>query len=333
MYNSALRLPDPKTSSRASSVHRLLSHLEKGSGLLFGEKVLPHSIHGLALKTSGSTGKPKIAILPYRALLASALSVNAFLGIDQSDRYLLSLPLNHVSGIGIVLRCYLAGAELLIPEDRHEIPKETTRLSFVPTQLRRLKADLPHLKTILLGGQHLPEKLIRESSYPLVLSYGSTEMGSTITAHKYDGTYSLGHPLSGREIKVDESGEIWVKGETLFWGYQNQPHEGWFPTKDLGTYTEKGLTILGRKDRMFISGGENIHPEEIERALLSLDEIEDAIIKVIPDDEYGKRPVAYIKPFTQALKEKLLDKLEKHKIPDHFYPLERLSDDSLSQLL
>src|SRR5208337_783805 len=96
--------------------------------------------------------------------------------------------------------------------------------------------------------------------------------------------------LPYRQLSISSEGEILVKGEVLFKGYVtgaklNLPvFDSWFPTGDMGQLDKSGcLTVTGRRDSMFISGGENIHPEEIERVLLSIEGIAEAI--VIPKED------------------------------------------------
>ena len=146
-----------------------------------------------------------------------------------------------------------------------------------------------------------------------------------------DGKFFLGKPLPKREMRLSKEGEILVRGETLFVGYlQNgeviQPlKEGWFPTGDIAHYDLNfGFTIVGRKDWQFISGGENIQPEEIERALLEHPEILEAVVIPQKDSEFGMRPTALIKSTNphltlDDLKKKLLDHLPKYKIPTKLY--------------
>jgi O-succinylbenzoic acid--CoA ligase len=128
---------------------------------------------------------------------------------------------------------------------------------------------------------------------------------------------------------TDAEGEILCKGECLFQGYlQNgriEPQtdgDGWFHTNDIGRIDEKGMiTVLGRKDNMFISGGENIHPEEIEKALLDMEGILQAVVVPVIDKEYGSRPAAFIqteeseKPDDEAIAGYIRKKLGKLKTP------------------
>ncbi len=276
-----------------------------------------------SLLTSGSTGRPKIAQLTQENLYYSALGAVEYFGLNESDRFLLSLPYFHVGGLAIIWRALLSGGTLVIPQTKNlskEIIREKiTRVSLVPQQL--MQGDFPTLRTVLLGGQAMPNHL---GSYnlPLYVSYGMTEMGSVIAAAPWNRELYV-EVLPYRKVRIVD-GEIFVSGKTLFAGYLGEEKPGeWFATKDLGHLTEKGLQIAGRKDRLFISGGENIQPEEIETALLSLPEIKRA--RVIPrsNEKYGERPIAFLDPFPVPNLEKRLESLlARFKIPDAFFPFE-----------
>jgi O-succinylbenzoic acid--CoA ligase len=186
-----------------------------------------------------------------------------------------------------------------------------THLSLVPTQLRRLLDD-PHerglsltLKAVLLGGSPIPATLLTDAishQLPVYLTYGLTEMASQVATGCSNELRSP-RVLPYRELRIAVDGEIVVRGETLFTGYVEDDaitrpldSEGWFRTGDLGSLDSEGrLTVLGRKDNMFVSGGENIYPEQIERALTAIDGIFDAIVVPVDDREYGHRPVAFIR--------------------------------------
>ncbi len=123
-----------------------------------------------------------------------------------------------------------------------------------------------------------------------------------------------------------------VRGETLFAGYVEGGElarpldpEGWFHTGDLGELDEDGyLRVGGRIDNLFISGGENVQPEEIEEALCRLEGIEDAVVVPIPDAEFGFRPVAFVRASggaveSEALAQALERTLPRFKIPVAFH--------------
>ncbi|NGX46356.1 MAG: 2-succinylbenzoate--CoA ligase [Chlamydiae bacterium] len=296
---------------------------------------LDKEAHATYLFTSGTTAQPKIACHSLGNHYYSALGSNARMAVKPGDHYLLSLPLYHIAGIAILFRTFLEGATVLLSREIGHT--RATHLSLVPTQLYRLLKNPVHghLKHILLGGSNISHNLYKEAlqnGLPVHPTYGMTEMSSQIATHFEAHSFSLGHPLPFREMKIADDGEIYVRGKTLFQGYFDLAKglkrplndEGWFCTGDLGVYSpETGLQILGRKDRLFISGGENIHPEEIEKILGNFEGIESAEVVPIPDDEFGFRPVAYIKSEKgyneEKLKTFLASILPKFKVPVAFY--------------
>lgn len=264
----------------------------------------------LLLYTSGSTAEPKIAILTLDNLIANAKAVIDAVDLKIKDQWRLTLPLHHVGGIGILIRCILARATIVLDES-----PDVTHLSYVPTHLYRATPVYKKLRCLLLGGAPIgkfPKHL------PIYTTYGLTEMASTVTLN--------GKLLPNRDLKIADDGEIWVNGPCLFQGYVGKPHQGWFATKDLGRFVNEKLEILGRKDWMFISGGENIQPEEIEQKLLAFPEIIEAAIIPVDDAEWGKRPVACVRAksiFTfEEMERRLLENLPKFKVPIALYFLD-----------
>ncbi|MDZ7346245.1 MAG: AMP-binding protein, partial [candidate division KSB1 bacterium] len=276
------------------------------------------------LFTSGSTGEPKACVNSFSNHFYSALGANENMPLEPADRWLLSLPLFHVGGLGVLFRTMLSGASVVIPPEPSLSASldftEPTHLSLVHTQLYRLLQDSARLASlrryrgILLGGSAFPEPLIRqavEERLCIHTSYGSTEMSSQITATppraSLEELLTSGRLLRYRNLWFAEDGEIHVSGKTLFLGYWNgetltRPEkEGGFPTGDLGFLDEGGnLLIKGRKDNLFIAGGENISPEEIERHLIQLKDVAEAVVVPIPDPEYGALPAAFIRTLSGA---------------------------------
>lgn len=295
---------------------------------------LEKEAHATYLFTSGTSGAPKIACHSLANHYYSALGSCLYLQLQRGDCYALTLPLYHVSGIAILFRTFLAGACLSLRQEE----ARATHLSLVPTQLERMvERALPFKgKQILLGGAPLPHSLIeraRAVGLPIQPTYGMTEMSAQITGTTAPLSFSLGHPLPYRELKLARDGEILVRGKTLFQGYLRADgtlhlpltEEGYFATRDVGSYCSKrGLYVKGRKDRLFISGGENIHPEEIEAALLALEGVEEARVEGKFDAAFGKRPIAYIKsdqPLNHERLRRLLSvSLPPFKIPLSFFP-------------
>lgn len=276
------------------------------------------------LFTSGSSGTPKIACHTLGSHYFSALGALEGLQLTSSSRWHLSLPLFHVSGIGILFRCFLAGACIVLGNDVNT--RAITHLSQVPTQLYRLlnaPKQFPALKCLLLGGAPAPRTLLERAKHlPVHTTYGMTEMSSLITLS--------GSILPYREIKIEADQEIHVRGDTLFAGYWDTEEDkiveerGWFATKDLGRWTTDGsLEILGRKDRQFISGGENIQPEEIERALCALPGIERATVIPLSDPEFGERPAAFIEG-TSSYTLDTIRKALSHTLPAFKHPVRLL---------
>jgi O-succinylbenzoic acid--CoA ligase len=190
--------------------------------------------------------------------------------------------------------------------------------SLVPTMLKRILKDplfRTHrdFKAVLLGGGPSNEKLLQkavERGIPMISSYGMTETCAQIVANPMlvpSGTYtpltSVGKPFSANDVEIrdeigkrqpmNESGLIWLKGPQVFDGYY--PNEegdsrfddkGWFNSGDYGHLNGNGhLFIESRRTDLIVSGGENINPYEVEQAIEGLDEIQEAAVIGIEDDE------------------------------------------------
>ncbi|MEM1044383.1 MAG: AMP-binding protein, partial [Bacteroidota bacterium] len=265
--------------------------------------------------TSGSTGTPKAALHTVGNHVWSARGVNEWMDLRAGDRWLLDLPLYHVGGLGVVVRCALAGAAVAVPEAGTTTAEAVARFrpthaSLVATQLRRLfdaDADLTSLRAVLLGGSAIPSDLLDEAvrrGVPVATSYGLTEMTSTVTAALPGASRTAlatsGAVLPHREVRITEAGEIEVGGPALFAGYVApdglDAPAAWYPTGDLGHLDAEGrLVVTGRRDLMFVSGGENVQPEAIEAALLRLDAVAEAVVVPVADAEFGHRPVAFVR--------------------------------------
>ena len=301
--------------------------------------------------TSGSSGAPKAVLHTVGNHVASARGVNERLGLAEGDCWLLDLPLYHVGGLGVVVRCVLAGAAMAIPERGTTTAEalqrfQPTHASLVPTQLFRLLRDAPgerfaRLRAVLLGGSAVPPGLLDAAvaaGLPVAVGYGMTETTSTVTctapgASRADLSTS-GAILPGREIRVAASGEIEVRGATLFAGYVEPgglrrplTPDGWFATGDTGRLDAAGrLTVDGRRDNRFVSGGENVQPEAVEAALACLPGVAEAVVVPVPDAEFGERPAAFVRPAgpslpdADALRLALRETLPAFAVPVAFYP-------------
>ncbi len=301
----------------------------------------------IVVLTSGSSAAPKAVVHSVASLLSNAHGANTNMPLGQGDRWLLSLPLYHVSGLGTVMRAALAGAAIVIPgtEDLADAiaARSVTHVSVVAMQLAPLldaweRSGVPaSLKGVLAGGSPIPADLIRRAhrmGVPLHVSYGCTEMGSQVTTTRagasLDELLTSGRALAGRAIIMAKDGEILVRGACLCRGFLGQDGiractdaEGWYHTRDTGWMDEEGrLVVSGRRDRMFISGGENICPEEIEELLLQHGDIEAAAVVEVASADYGFRPVAFVRMAQErdlssvGVRAFLAERVPGFKIPD-----------------
>ncbi len=304
--------------------------------------------------SSGTTAQPKAIVHTYANHYYNALGSNENIVLAPGNRWLLSLPLYHVGGLAIVFRALLSGVAVVIPPAGVDLAEairrySPTHISLVSAQLKGLLRDdsstdrLRKLRAILLGGGPASAVTIGnalEQRLPLLTTYGLTEMASQVTTSQVATSQmttsqvtTSGKMLPHREVSISTDGEILVRGACLFKGYlingkvstPTVDGDGWFHTGDLGSVDNDGcLTVTGRKDNMFVSGGENIYPEEIERVLLELRGIEEAVVVPINYAEWGQRPVVFIrygeeKPTETELKSLVERRLPKFKIPDWFY--------------
>ena len=301
--------------------------------------------------TSGSSGAPKAVLHTVGNHVASASGVSKRVGLRSGDTWLLDLPLAHVGGIGIVVRCALAGAAMAIPERSTSTAEALRRFapthaSLVSTHLVRLLRDapgesFPSLRAVLLGGSAIPPGLLDAAvaaGLPVSVGYGMTEATSTVTATAPGASRrdlgTSGTVLPGREVQVSDAGEIEVRGETLFAGYVDRERlvrpltpDGWFATGDLGRLDAEGrLVVEGRRDNRFVSGGENVQPEAVEAALTRLPGVAEAIVVPVEDAEFGARPVAFVRPSgasvpaAEALRAGLREMLPGFAVPVAFFP-------------
>ncbi|MFG1174190.1 o-succinylbenzoate--CoA ligase [Erwiniaceae bacterium CAU 1747] len=295
--------------------------------------------------TSGTTGRAKAAVHTFDAHLLSAAAVIERLDFTPRDRWLLSLPLYHVSGMGIIWRWLSAGATLVI-ERSQDLSAALARSSFaslVPTQLwRLLNQPTPPsgLRAVLLGGAAIPAELTRQAEAAGIrcwCGYGLTESASTVCVGRADGTGSVGRPLSGQALRL-VNGEVWLRSATLAKGYwldgQLQPltdEDGWLHTGDLAHAHQGELWIDGRRDNLFFCGGEAVQPEAIERVLLAHPAVTQAVVVPQADSEYGQRPVALVA--AEIALDKLADwaapQLAGYQRPVDWYSLPQLAGEQI----
>ncbi|WP_312739181.1 o-succinylbenzoate--CoA ligase [Cedecea neteri] len=257
--------------------------------------------------TSGSTGLPKAAVHTFSAHLACAAGVLAMMNYRPDHCWLLSLPLFHVSGQGILWRWLYAGGQLAISSAQsiNEALHGCTHASLVPTQLWRLleKQEPLALREVLLGGAAIPVELTQQAEARGVrcwCGYGLTELASTVCVKRADGQPDVGAPLPGRKVRIVDE-EVWIQADSLACGYWRDGQliplvneQGWFATRDRGVLHSGRLTIVGRLDNQFFSGGEGIQPEEVELVIAAHPAVQQVFVVPVDDAEFGQRPVAVV---------------------------------------
>ncbi|MFF4401115.1 type I polyketide synthase [Streptomyces sp. NPDC001480] len=288
------------------------------------------------LYTSGSTGTPKGVLSTQRSRLWSVASgIVGVLGLSADDRLLWPLPLHHAmsqlmcvigvtaTGAGARILPRFSVADVLGELRRTDDP--CTLLAGVPTTYAKLLDAVrgeglraPALRGCVSGGAAVTPAFQRSFEeicrVPFLEHYGATETGpATMTApgaHRTPG--SCGRVVPGLRARVGGGsdgeptgeGELWISGPGVMAGYHNRPEDtaevlrdGWYRTGDLARIDASGeITITGRVSELIIRGGENIHPSEVEAALLDLPEIADAAVTGRPHEVLGEVPVAYVVP-------------------------------------
>jgi malonyl-CoA/methylmalonyl-CoA synthetase len=270
--------------------------------------------------TSGTTGASKGAVLTHNNFAANALNLITCWQITERDRFLLVLPLFHIHGLGNGLHCWLiSGCRMRLLErfDHRTALGEfrdfrPTLFFGVPTIYVRLLDTPPDdaraiglgVRLFVSGSAPLPAQVFERFrelfGHTILERYGMTETFMTIS-NPYVGERragTVGFPLPGVSVRLDDDGELLVKSPALFAGYwrrESTLEDGWFRTGDLASRDAAGyFTLLGRKSDLIISGGFNIYPREIEDLLLEQPGVAEAAVVGEPDAVRGEVPVAYL---------------------------------------
>lgn len=305
--------------------------------------------------TSGSTAAAKAVVHSAANHLYSAAGSAANIPLRPADTWLVALPRHHVAGLSILFRTLSAGACALFAESgalssaddpAARMLPAATHVSLVEIQLRRL-LQIPawpeltrRLRAALIGGSALSAPLLRQArarGLPVCASYGCTELASQVATTRPgdpDETFAgAGRVLPHRQAAIAADGEILLGGRTLCLGYLEQGRltpaadaGGWYRSGDLGRIDDRRLCVTGRRDARFISGGENIQPQEVEQALLEHPEVLAAVCVAVPDAEFGSRPAAFLSvrcgPLPPAdLARHLAARLARFKHPVRYFAL------------
>jgi malonyl-CoA/methylmalonyl-CoA synthetase len=315
--------------------------------------------------TSGTTGAPKGAMLSTGNLLATAEAVVLAWQWDPSDRLILALPLFHLHGLAVGLNGTLVagGSVVLVPKFEVGAVLNAARdhdgtLFFgVPTMYGRIAesprvGELARLRVCVSGSApmsaDLHHALAIRAGQVVLERYGMTETGIN-TSNPYAGERrpgSVGLPLPGVELRLDERGEILLRGSNVFTGYwKNQAAtqaafapDGWFRTGDLAAIDTDGyVRIIGRTKELIISGGYNVYPREIEDVLRTHPAVNDVAVAGLPSAEWGETVVAWIVPAETIDVDELIEfargRLAPYKCPREIRVVEDLPRNALGKVL
>jgi fatty-acyl-CoA synthase len=300
----------------------------------------------LIVYTSGTTGTPKGAVLTQSALVWNAFNSFHAHDLQASDHVLTALPMFHVGGLNIqTVPALLAGAGVTLHKRFDagawlaDVAKRRPTLSLlVPAAMSAViahpewhGADLSSLRLLNTGSMVVPESLIQAfhaRGVPVGQVYGATETAPIATALRAEDAMrkpgSAGKPVPHCEVKLVD-GEIWVRGPAVMRAYWNDgglTEDGWFRSGDLGRVDEEGFYwVVGRSKDVIISGGENIHPAELENVLADCPAIAEAAVVGVPDAKWGEAACAAVvlKPGTMLVEADLLkifdERLARYKHP------------------
>lgn len=299
--------------SRKDLAERELVHFAERNAALFDR-----SSHAVVMFTSGTTGRPKAVLLTWENLCGAAEVANRILSTPGEGLWQAALPLYHVGGLEIIVRSILNNTSFLLYRNfdpaRILLDADTfdaTHISTVDKMLQDLlncdEGALDHYSCVLLGGSAFNPTTITqaiERKTSLYASYGMTETSSLIAVCKateaFDGTLDL---LPGYKVQIitpdkEGFGQLAVKGPGVFRRYLNGPApftvDGFFLTGDNALIEGRRLKIQERVVDMFVSGGENIYPAEIEEKIKRIPGLSDAYVFGAEDEQWGRRPVAFV---------------------------------------
>lgn len=281
------------------------------------------------LYTSGSTGRPKGVVLSHAGQLW-ALRVHVSAEPMQGERTLIVAPLYHMNALFNLSVCLLNGIEVVLMP-RFDVAAylkavaehRCTMLSGIPTMFALMARqndllatlDLASVKAVTIGSAPLTEALVArvQAIFPkasISNGYGTTEAGPSIFEDHHDGLprppLSLGYPLPDVEVRLvggtDEEGVLHVRSPAMFTEYLNLPEvtrdklrEGWYDTGDVMRRDADGFYYFtGRADDMFVCGGENVFPGEIEKMLERHPAVLQAAVVPVPDEIKGEIPIAFV---------------------------------------
>jgi len=322
------------------------------------------------LYTAGTTGLPKGALYTHKMLFWNSINTTMRLDITSDDRSVSCTPMFHTGGWNVIPTPFFhRGAYFCLTQkfDPDSILKlleqeQATMFMAVPTMLQMM-AQSPLLETVnleqmrffVIGGEPMPLPLIEKwhnKGVPIRQGYGMTEAGPSITSLHQDDAIrkigSIGLPNfyldtkivdeQDNEVNTGEVGELLLKGPSVTPGYWNNEaatresiRDGWLRTGDLVKKDAEGyLFVVDRKKYMYISGGENVYPAEVEKFLYTHPDIKEVAVVGVLDEKWGEVGKAFVvcQPGKRLSESDVFDfckgNIAKYKVPKYVQFLDEL---------
>jgi fatty-acyl-CoA synthase len=315
------------------------------------------------LYTSGTTGKPKGVIQTFGMAFTNAVNGMLAAGLRREDTLLSVLPFFHTGGLNLYLNPMLMCAGTTIIMRQFDVDKTMELLEggvtvmfgvpaiylFLSQHPRFEAADFSRVRSWACGGAPIPKSLLEKylaKNVTICFGFGMTETGPTVfltdeaTARKKIGT--VGKPVMYVEacvvdsatralLGVNQRGELLLRGPGITPGYWNNPEasasafeDGWLCSGDVAYCDEDGdYYIVDRTKDMYIAGGENVYPAEVENVLFQLEDVAEAAVIGVPDDKWGEvgKAIVAMKPGAEASAESVIAhckaRLAGFKVPRH----------------
>jgi fatty-acyl-CoA synthase len=303
----------------------------------------------LLVYTSGTTGKAKGALLTHANCFWTNLGFDLATGVRGDDVVLQLLPQFHCGGWNVQpLLAWWKGATVVLERafdaarclDLIEQKRVTTMMGvpaiylFLAQEPGFDDADLSSLRQAVVGGAPMPEALLerwQQRGVEIVQGYGLTEAAPNVLCLPPEDAVRkrgwAGKPYPYVEVDLSPENELLVRGPNVFAGYWRNPAataetlaEGWLHTGDVAERDEEGnYRIVGRLKEMYISGGENVYPAEVESVLHEHAAVADAAVLGVPDERWGESGVAVVVLRDDADEEELIahcrERLASFKVP------------------
>ncbi|HET9985899.1 MAG TPA: long-chain fatty acid--CoA ligase [Longimicrobiales bacterium] len=328
--------------------------------------------------TGGTTGTPKGAVLTYGNMTWNSVNTIVSWGVEGDDVAPLQLPFFHIGGPNIFMLplVHLGGRTILCtgfdPDETFDLVESggITRLVGVPTMFvvlqqhpRWAATDFTRLRLVISGGAPCPLPVMQrfwERGVDFKMGYGLTEAaGNNFWLPQKDVRRkpgSVGFPIfhigmeivrpDGSACDAGEEGELLIRGPHVIPGYWKQPEataqairDGWLYTGDIARRDEDGFFyVVGRSKEMFISGGENVYPAEIESVLYAHADVREAALVAVPHEKWGEVGRAYVvlepgrEPSAEAILAFLRERLARYKLPHSITFVDQLPKTAIGKI-